>query len=116
MIGHRREPAPPVTPDPPVPEWSPALAVARGAGLLDRKMQHWRRKVNAEALSVSSVRSCVLAQVYGSYEAGIKELGLSRAEAVSYGFIWRAGHWDDDAERAALDEAWRAQVTGGGQP
>lgn len=50
--------------------------VYRGATLLDRVIPGWENSVNLDALDMSSVESCILAQVFGTYNSGVEELGL----------------------------------------
>jgi len=96
-----------------------AQAVAKGAAVMDERKPGWRKRVNLEAFSVASVRSCVLGQCYGSFNAGTEALGLGRVGAAELGFIWQIGQVDNADLISALDEAWRAQITGkraGGEP
>jgi hypothetical protein len=88
--------------------------VARGVALLDEKCPDWRTRVNPDTLDMASDFDCVLGQLYGRYSLGWQPLGItSGVQATRYGFSAEAELYADadDAELAALTEAWRAVLT-----
>ena len=60
--------------------------VARGVALLNSKVPDWRDSVNPDTLNLSNGFSCVLAQLFGSYEIGLKKLNLTAAQGRDHGF------------------------------
>lgn len=73
--------------------------VQRGVELLDERLPGWRKRVNADDLSLSSDCDCILGQLFGSYDAGVELLDVAPRW---YGF-YAAGRqtW------MRLTEAWR---------
>jgi hypothetical protein len=59
--------------------------IAAGMELLDCKAPGWREKIDVFKLDLNDGQMCVLGQVYGSYDDGLNELGLSDCGA-EYGF------------------------------
>lgn len=64
---------------------------ACGAALLDRVIPDWYRQVDSTNLDVQDTDTCVLAQLYGSYNAGVLSL------FGSYRLIHQAEHGFDGA-------------------
>lgn len=70
-----------------------AQAVAKGVELLDREVDfsasltNWRSKIDLDSLVMSDVNWCVLGQIYGSYDNGLRALGLSERMSREHGFI-----------------------------
>lgn len=60
--------------------------VASGVYMLDIFSPGWRQKIDLANLDITSCRDCVLGQIYGSYETGMRRLGL-----------W----WDEDDKQPA---------------
>jgi hypothetical protein len=90
-----------------------ALAVKKGAYLLDEQFPEWRRQINLGILNLASSSCCVLGQLYGDYARGKDNLGLWEDGAGSeYGFDFPT----DPAENSttivwrALDELWTEHI------
>lgn len=68
--------------------------VDAGARALDVAWPGWHEIVEPSAIDLSSERLCVLGQLFGTYEAGLSRLGLTRDEGPWFGFesVW-VGHW-----------------------
>ncbi|RJP43906.1 hypothetical protein C4587_02450 [Candidatus Parcubacteria bacterium] len=62
--------------------------VQAGVELLDCSEPGWRGKVNPNTLDMMTKQG-LLEQIYGSLEAGMKKLGISRSELERYGFFPR---------------------------
>ncbi len=73
--------------------------VAIGAALLDAKKPGWRDLVNLDLLDIGSCTQCILGQIFGSFAAGVMELGLkyTREDIEGKGF----GIWADPASSQA---------------
>lgn len=54
--------------------------VASGVYMLDIFSPDWRKKIDLARLDIRSCRDCVLGQVFGEYEDGMRALGLWNAE------------------------------------
>jgi hypothetical protein len=92
-------------------------AVRRGATLLDKAIgTDWDEAINLDALIGSDRSSCLLGQLYGSFEHGLqllmpddvhKQAAVRRTIAAEHGFMlgdaMPQGYF-------ALDEAWRAEI------
>lgn len=78
--------------------------VLRGVELLDEEAPGWRDKIDLPSLHLMNCNSCVLGQVFGDFETGCNELGLTWYEAKEYGFVL-----DSDAPHryAWLTRTWR---------
>lgn len=65
-----------------------ARRVARGVRALEQKKPLWATEVRARLpeFNPQSVHTCILGLVYGSYYAGLENLGIHPAEADQYGF------------------------------
>ena len=93
-----------------------ALAVKKGAYLLDEQNPGWRQQVAVGKLDLSSGRSCVLGQLYGDYHRGVAILDLTdeEGEYVDYGFDHPHGDVWEDVESTviwrALDELWTSII------
>lgn len=59
----------------------------RGARLMDRAQPGWAALIDTGSLNIQSNLHCILAQLYGSYHEGLRELGIGRLRAAGYGFI-----------------------------
>lgn len=88
--------------------------VARGARLLDEAVPDWTKRVALDALAMERCDRCVLGQVHGSYDRGIRTLFFAietrsgREQAVrDYGFEAKMGL---PTEYADLADAWRAEI------
>lgn len=78
--------------------------VERGAILLDIEAPGWERLVNPDRLGISEHEDCILGQVFGSYDAGLDQLGLGSGS--EHGFFPLSIH-EYKKEAALLTEAWR---------
>lgn len=83
--------------------------VEKGVALLDAHDPDWWRRINVQALDLSSCVRCVIGQLCGNYTLGLADLRLSPSEAIAHGFsitpaemVWEATPktWQ------ALTEAW----------
>lgn len=77
--------------------------VERGAALLDEKRPGWPEAVDLGRLNIRSTCDCIAGQL-GGFRETTQSLGLyGVTEDVMHGFEAD----DDDAEYAALTDAWR---------
>jgi hypothetical protein len=64
--------------------------VSLGAALLDAKVPGWWDKVNLKILKIDDLCDCVVAQLFGSYAEGKRQLGLEvlpgKYPSVDHGF------------------------------
>lgn len=65
--------------------------IARGAKLLDEKCSGWAPRIDREQLSVFSIYYCPVIQLYGSWEHGVRELGIF-GSSQPYGFCGNNRH------------------------
>lgn len=63
---------------------------------------------NLKTLDLNSLCKCVLGQAFGNYDTGLKELGLSPAEAVLNGFA--LGLDDDEHRETELTPIWKTKL------
>jgi hypothetical protein len=104
--------------------------VRRGALLLDATMPGWAAKVNGDRLAMRWCDKCLLGQLYGDYNDGLKRVGLplyldwdkgsnkesDEAEeiAAAHGFTITDEEYREDVrdETAwpALADTWRAEI------
>jgi len=92
--------------------------VQRGANLLDREgPTGWYNMVDLGSLDMSSVRNCVLGQVYGTYTDGLAFVGLTTLttdhtkRGAYYGF--ERNKTDDMVEALSyfdLKMAWEGEI------
>lgn len=54
--------------------------VKLGAALLDRRSPRWRTRIDAARLDMEWGSQCVLSQLFGSYMAGVRAVGLRDAK------------------------------------
>lgn len=85
--------------------------VKRGFTLLDKKSENWRARFAINRLSVISFDDCALGMLYGSYERGLREVGLDETNAYEYGFDLCPLEYNRNADREAtpwpsLQHAW----------
>jgi len=77
--------------------------VARGVELLDERLPGWDEEITVENLNLSNCRECVLGQLFGEYDKGLRVLGLSSKDAKSLGFY----RWPGPSRWESLSKAWR---------
>jgi hypothetical protein len=76
--------------------------IERGAALLDEHAPVWPTKINLDTLNLSDCTYCVLGQVYGDYEDGLRALdGEAETSPERFGFEARG-----DEEYASLTAKW----------
>jgi hypothetical protein len=80
---------------------------AAGAGLLDRIVPFWWRRIKIRPLDISDCRNCLTGQLFGDYDRGLDRLGLSHDEARHYGFEHNEG---DVGGYYTLTDAWKDEV------
>jgi hypothetical protein len=82
-----------------------------GADLLDNRYPGWRTRVNRDLFHISNFYRCVLAQIYGEYVHGLKELGIyENREAFAYGFSLPVS--PSSSEWGLLQEEWVRLIWG----
>jgi hypothetical protein len=67
--------------------------VQRGVKLLDEKVPGWTDRIDPAELNMQYHETCMLAQLYGSYERGLMALNLDKHKAFRCGFILNRRHW-----------------------
>jgi hypothetical protein len=102
--------------------------IERGIAWLDEVNPDWRDKINLGTLALSSLDHCVLGQVFGSYEEGIRIAfpnlvntrpftgsyaeAAARAEsyqwAARHGFGWAHGY---PGGFGSLTEGWKSRLS-----
>lgn len=75
---------------------------------------NWRHRVDLDTLDLTEVEDCVLGQVFGSYYAGLRKLGIGDRKMTRYelGFscypsdhlVWGAD-WDEELRKE--EENWK---------
>ena len=80
--------------------------VERGIALLDTHRPGWHRDINLTALDITSVRCCVLGQLYGYYYKGTEELGFSSRADDMFDVTFD----DKDDDGAALQAEWSRRI------
>lgn len=85
-----------------------AEVVERGMRLLDeRGPESWRDRIDLQTLQIEGTQRCVLGQLYGGFNRGLAELGVSYEPDVSrFGFAAPM-----DVTYAELNEAWRLALS-----
>jgi hypothetical protein len=84
------------------------ISVQRGMGLLDEKAPPgWRDKVSPPTLDMGDPCHCVLAQVFGDYSQGLRELGISNPDYYGFTFM---GYPCYGPEFETLTQDWLEQL------
>lgn len=82
--------------------------VQRGAELLDERLPGWRDEIDQDFLDLGNTCNCVLGQLFGSYDRGVKVLGLHDSQASALGFFKRGRQtWE------TLTAGWRGVLRRG---
>lgn len=77
--------------------------IARGVALLDQcEGPHWVSAIELEKLDLTSYSTCVLGQLYGNYDDGLRELEIG--SGTPFGFLLDKGNW------AYLTRDWKATI------
>ena len=85
--------------------------VARGAALLASRDPRWFTKVNTATLDVTDGDNCVLTQVYGKWQDGMKVLGLTDEQDPAIHGFYTHPHAPEWHERyVALTRAWKEHI------
>lgn len=85
-----------------------AERVQRGAALLDRVDPSWRPKVKRSELNLSSPDHCIVGQVFGGYNDGLKRLGLRGFDGLDFNDTFQA-EIDHGFERGQGVEYWELE-------
>lgn len=86
-------------------------SVGDGAALLDVQRPTWYLEIDLETLDISSLRYCVLGQIYGAFHDGMKELDFDVDRCVAHGFC--AGENIEEDRKVhynQLTDYWRAEI------
>lgn len=81
--------------------------VLAGAKFLDGVHYNWAAKIDISKLEMYDGESCIVGQLYGSYEAGLSKLAITSTKAANYGF-------EDESYEVTysqLTAAWKAYLT-----
>ncbi len=92
-----------------------AERVKAGAALLDRKRPGWANKVVAETLDMREGEQCVLGQIFGDFDAGLRKIGAMEGDArLDLGFttdyLDRSRTRSHREEEHELKTIWLAEV------
>lgn len=96
-----------------------AFLASMGAEYLDTHYSDWRDKVDEQRLSMASGTHCILGQVFGDYEDGIRRIFAERVESEGDPGDWDVGKSsmarefgfiDNGACYLALDYAWQDEL------
>jgi hypothetical protein len=81
--------------------------VQSGARFLDLMCPDWEVRVDPVALSMVDGQRCVLGQLFGHYQSGLRKLGLrfGSQETASLGF------WNGIYQYCDLTRVWRDEIT-----
>jgi hypothetical protein len=81
--------------------------VAVGGAFLDTmRDDDWRSEIDTHNLSLASTTRCIVGQLYGEYDDGLRALGINNVKARGYGF--ESGYTDDTSVGSyALNDAWK---------
>lgn len=82
-----------------------------GASLLDKRMPHWHRRINAERLDIGNCQNCVLGQLFSRYDIGLQRLNITNQEAVTLGVYAGVRQRRKRKNRyVSLTSEWRARI------
>jgi hypothetical protein len=86
-----------------------------GVAFLDIHSPGWEHSVYQEKLNITSCRSCVLGQLYGSFYDAKSNLNLSENDTVRFGFMlpYLTTVFTGEEMRAAwkyLEDLWAAEI------
>lgn len=101
----------PATPDDTLREQS--HRVSMGVEYLDTRCPEWWRSIDLDTLELDNGSTCVLAQLYGDWVAGVEALGLDNPTAETLGFVTLRPEWPDIMDTLAtrqLTPLWRAII------
>lgn len=83
--------------------------VQAGADLLDKHgPADWRSRVDLSRLDILDPDNCILGQIYGDYNQGMKSLGI--VTGTAYGFISAI------ADKSMNEKKWKIIVSGPSTP
>lgn len=88
------------------------VRAARGAALLDATLPNWFTRIPRPAeLNQSLHHDCVLGQLFGSYAAGLRIVGINPYgyEVIDNGFAPHSAHVLAD-DNMKLTAAWLAEI------
>lgn len=81
--------------------------LAKGAALLDVRVVNWSELVYFHDLDMSSISTCVLGHVFGSFARGKEELNLDDLQISECGFdIYDCEYPPDDDGYYELEMEW----------
>jgi hypothetical protein len=81
--------------------------VRRGVALLNDVRPSWTKRLSVGRLELESCEVCVLGQLYGDYEHGLKHFDKAvRRNPTAFGFTTRGGdeYWEK------LNAIWREEI------
>ena len=81
------------------------VTVTRGIALLDEHLPGWQDEIDWDDLEMDTCEKCILGQIFGDYQKGLRLLGLEGDRGTRYGFNTE-GSWDK------LTNLWRRMVAG----
>jgi hypothetical protein len=89
--------------------------VGRGSERLDRRMPAWAWEIDVKRLNLTYTEECILGQVYGHYEAGCRDLGITTGlQSCRHGFVGsllgRFVRPLGRLEYSLLRDAWLAEI------
>lgn len=82
--------------------------VIHGMHRLNQREPGWEQRVELALLDVGSSDLCVVGQVFGDYEGGLKALGIEEDDAWMFGF--NISPEDGDYVCVQITEAWKSQL------
>ena len=75
---------------------------SQGAQFLDQRVPGWFHRIDVNRLDIGNGRECVLGQLYGFYDTGLKQLGIGWWRVPGFGFPLPL--------LGSLNKAWRMEV------
>lgn len=87
-------------------------AVVKGAKFLDSVRPGWHDEVNIDNLKQIMPMNCVLGQVYGHYDDGLNELGISDSAGAHFGFTLAKDDHYNTSLWSDITVWWKDEVMG----
>jgi hypothetical protein len=78
--------------------------IAKGVSLLNEVNPNWKKKIRVSLLNMDKKQMCILGQLYGHYDEGLRILHLNSQTSLEHGFRTKPA---PPEERQILTEEWR---------
>jgi len=81
------------------------VTVTRGIAYLDEHLPGWQDEIDWSRLSMETCERCIIGQLFGDYDRGLRILKLDDSGGQRFGFA-TSGNWDK------LGSIWKKLVAG----